>query len=183
MCLCSCARSACTSPPLAGVCGVGVGACARVSAAPRHSWLGCSGVCVFVCAVHLYPATPGCCLWCWCLCLGLDFCCAPPLVAGLLGYVRLCACSACTPLLLARVCGVWVGCCPAPVPVPWFVACCARCPGLRHLVAVVAWHLSVCRGFGRRRASLASLEALLCYSLPCPVRSLPVLQSASLMPW
>ena len=31
----------------------------RVSAAPRHSWLGCWGVCVLVCALRLYPATPG----------------------------------------------------------------------------------------------------------------------------
>ena len=51
--------------------------------------------------------------------------------------------------------GGW--CCLAPVLVPWFVACCARCPGLRHLVAVVAWPLSVCLCCGRRRASLACL--------------------------
>ena len=42
---------------------------------------------------------------------------------------------------------------------PWFVACCARSPGLRHPAAVVAWHLSVCLGCGRRRASLACLVA------------------------
>ena len=40
-CVCLCAHSACTPPLLAGVCGVGVCAQARVSAAPRHSWLGC----------------------------------------------------------------------------------------------------------------------------------------------
>ena len=39
--VCLCARSACTPPFLAGVCGVGVCAWARVPAAPRHSWLGC----------------------------------------------------------------------------------------------------------------------------------------------
>ena len=50
-------------------------------------------------------------------------------------------------------------CCLAPVRVSWFVACCARCLGSRHLVAVVAWHLSVCLGCGRRRASLACLVA------------------------
>ena len=60
---------------------------------------------------------------------------------------------------LAGVCGVWVGCCLAPVRVPWFVACCARSPGLWHPVAVAAWHLSVCLGCGRRRASLACLVA------------------------
>ena len=42
---------------------------------------------------------------------------------------------------------------------PWFVACCARCPGFRHPVAVVAWHLSVCLGCGRRHASLVCLVA------------------------
>ena len=44
-------------PILAGV----LGGCAwvRASAAPRHSWLGCCGVCVFVCVLRLYPATPG----------------------------------------------------------------------------------------------------------------------------
>ena len=35
---------------------------------------------------------------------------------------------------------------------PWFGACCARSPGLRHLAAVAAWHLSVCLGCGRLRA-------------------------------
>ena len=69
VCVCLCARSACTPPLLAGLCGVGVCASARVSAAPRHSWLGCSGVCVLVCALRLYPATPAwgvrraCCAW------------------------------------------------------------------------------------------------------------------------
>ena len=51
--------------------------------------------------------------------------------------------------------GGW--CCLAPVPVPWFVACCAPFPGLRPLAAVVAWHLSVRTGCGRRRTSLACL--------------------------
>ena len=141
VCVCSCARSACTPPLLAGVCGVGVCAWARVSAAPRHSWLGCWGVCLLVCALRLYPAT------------------------------------------LAGVCGVWVGCCLAPVPVPWFVACCARRPGLRHPVAVVAWHLSVCLGCGRRRASLACLVAPRWCAAPRPVRSLSVLRSAFPTPW
>ena len=48
VCVCLCARSACTPPLSAGVCGVGACAWARVSAAPRHSWLGCWGVCVLV---------------------------------------------------------------------------------------------------------------------------------------
>ena len=53
------ATTACTPPLLAGVCGVGVCAWAWVSAAPRHSWSGCWGVCVLVCVLLLYPATPG----------------------------------------------------------------------------------------------------------------------------
>ena len=54
---------------------------------------------------------------------------------------------------------MWVGCCLAPVRVLWVVACCARSPGWVHPAAVAAWHLSVCLGCGRRRASLACLLA------------------------
>ena len=122
------ARSACTPPLLAGVCGVGVCAWARVSAAPRHSWLGCAvwvcvlglrfrlrpatpgwgvGVlCVLVCALRLYPATPGWGVRCGRVCLGSGYGCAPPLLAGVLGCACWCAHSACTPPLLAGVCGV-----------------------------------------------------------------------------
>ena len=71
----------------------------------------------------------------------------------------------------------------APCPVPRFVVCCARFPGLRHPVAVVAWHLSSCRGFGPRRASLACLVAPRWCAAPRPVRSLSVLQLASPSPW
>ena len=245
VCVCWCACSSCTPPLLAGVCGLGVCAWARVSAAPRHSWLGCWAVCVLVCALRLHPATPGWVARCGCVCLGSGFGCAPPLLAGLLGCVcarvraplaprhswlgcavwvcvfglgfrlrpttpgwgvGLCVCSCarsactlpllagvrgvgvcvwarvsaglaapgwgvrcgcvclgsgfgCAPPLLAGVCGVWVRCCLAPVRVPWFVACCARSPGLWHPAAVAAWHLSVCLGCGRRRASLACLVA------------------------
>ena len=49
VCVCWCGRSACTPPLLAGVRAVGVCVWARASAAPRHSWLGCWGVCVLVC--------------------------------------------------------------------------------------------------------------------------------------
>ena len=54
-----CVRSACTLPLLAGLCGVGVCGWVRVPAAPRHSWLGCRGLCLLVCALRLHPATPG----------------------------------------------------------------------------------------------------------------------------
>ena len=85
-CACLCARSACTPLLLAEVWGLGVCAWARVSAAPRHSWLR-SGVwvCVLGLGFRLGLATPG-----W----GVGVC------------VRLCARSACTPPLL-RGCAVW----------------------------------------------------------------------------
>ena len=157
VCVCLYARSACTLPLLAGVCGVGVCDWTRVSAAPRHSWLGCWAVRVFVCELSLYPATPGWALQCGCVCLGSGFGCAPPLLAG--------------------VCGLWVECCLAPVPVPWFVACCGRLPGLRHLVAVVALHLSVCLGCGRQRPrawhvrkSFFGFYALLAKRFSLPIR-------------
>ena len=123
VCVCLCARSACTPPLLAGVCGVGVCAWARVSAALRHSWLGCWGVRVLVRPLRLYPATPGWGVRRGCVCFGLGFGCAPPLLTGVLGClcVRVCtplvprpswlgcaARSACTPPLLAGVCGVGV---------------------------------------------------------------------------
>ena len=71
----------------------------------------------------------------------------------------------------------------APCPVPRFVVCCVRFPGSRHPVAVVAWHLSSCRGCGRRRASLACLVAPRWCDAPRPVWSLLVLRLAFLSPW
>ena len=47
----------------------------------------------------------------------------------------------------------------AVAPRPWLCGRGAHCPGLRHPAADVAWHLSLCRGCGRRRASLACLVA------------------------
>ena len=203
LCACSCARSACTQPLLARVRGVGVCVWARVSAAPYHSWLGCWAVCVLVWALHLHPATPGWGARCGCVCLGSGFGCALPLLAWVLGCVcarvraplapshswhgcavwvcvfglgfRLrptspgwglrcgCVCSGsgfgCAPQLLAWVCGVWVGCCLAPVRVPCFVACCALSLGLWHPAAVAASHLLVWLGCGQQRAPLACLVA------------------------
>ena len=96
LCVCSFARSACTLPLLAGVRGVAVCVWARVSAAPRHSWLGCWAVCVLVWALRLHPATPGWGARRGCVCLGSGFSCAPPLLAGVLG----CVCAAvCAPLV------------------------------------------------------------------------------------
>ena len=109
VCVCLCARSACTPALLAGVCGVGVCAWAPFSAAARHSWLGCWGACLFVCALRLYPASPGWGVRCGCVCLGSGFGCAPPLLAGVLGCVCVCVASPLgPPPLLAGVCGVGV---------------------------------------------------------------------------
>ena len=97
--VCLCARCACTPPLLAGVCGVGVCAWAWVSGAPRHSWLGCWGVCVFVCPLRLYPATLGWGVWCGCVFFGSGFGCAPPLLFGVLG----CVCVRVPALLVPRL--------------------------------------------------------------------------------
>ena len=90
LCVCLCARSACTPPLLGGVCGVGMCVWARISAAPRNTWPGSWGVCVFVCALRLYPANPGWGVRCGCVCLGSGFGCAPALLAGVLGCVCVC---------------------------------------------------------------------------------------------
>ena len=104
VCVCSCACSSCSPPLLAGVCGVGVCVWARVSAAPRHSWLGCWGVCVLVCVLLLYPASPDRGVRLGCVCLGSGFGCAPPLLAGLLG----CVCARVRAQLAP--CHSWLGC-------------------------------------------------------------------------
>ena len=150
-CACLCARSVYIPPLLAGLCGVGVCASARVLAAPRDFWLACWAVCVPGCALRLYPATPGWAVRRRCVCLSSGSGCATPLLAEVLGCVSvsvctplvprhswlgcavlmcvlglgfrlrpatpgwgvgvsvcLCVCSACTPPLLAGVCGVGV---------------------------------------------------------------------------
>ena len=97
-----------TPPLLAGVCGVGVCAWALSSVAPRQSWLGCLGACVFVCVPRLYPATPGSGVRSGCLCLCSGCGCAPPLLAGVLGSVCVCVRPSRVLPLLAGVCGVRV---------------------------------------------------------------------------
>ena len=204
-CVCLGSGFSCAPPLLAGVLGC-VCACVRALLVPRQSWLGCAvWVCLLGLRFGLRPATPG-----WgvgvCVCvfvlallvpsqswlgsvlrvyvLGLGFRLRPATPGWGVGVcVCLCALSACTPTLLAGFSGVWVWCCMAPVPVPWFVPCCECCPDLRHPVAVLAWHLSVCLGRGGRRASLACLVAPLWCAAPGPVWSLSVLRSAFLTPW
>ena len=108
VCVCLCARSACTPPLLAEVCVVAVCALAWVSSAPRHSWLGCWGMCVLVCPLRLYPATPGWAVWCGCVCFGSGFGCAPPLLAGVLGCVCVRMPAPLVPRHLRLGCAAWV---------------------------------------------------------------------------
>ena len=117
-CVCLGSGFGCAPPLLAGVLGCarallapsqswprlrGVGVCvwARVSAALRHSWLGCWAVC----ALRLHPATPGhgCAVWVCVFGLGFRLRPATP------GWgVGLCAWSACTQPLLTT--GARCGC-------------------------------------------------------------------------
>ena len=59
MSVCLCVRPAWFPAPPG--CGFSAGVCAWawVAAAPRHSWLGCWRLCVFLCVPRLYPALPG----------------------------------------------------------------------------------------------------------------------------
>ena len=194
VCACSCARSACTPPLLAGVCGVGVCALAWVSAAPRHSWLGCWGVCVLVRPLRLYPATPGWGVRRGCVCFGLGFGCAPPLLAGVLGCVRVrvraplvprhswlgCAArSACTPPLLAGVCGpgvcalAWVSAAPRHSWLGCWGVCVLVRP-LRLYPATPGWGVRrgcVCfgLGFGCAPPLLAGVLGCVCARAPAPL--------------
>ena len=180
VCLCLCARSACTPPLLAGVCGVGVCVWAPVSVAPRHSWLGCWG-CVFVCALRLYPATPRWCVRFGCVCFVSGFSCAPPLVAWVLGCVCACAraplvprhswlgCAVCVCVCAwARVLAAprhsWLGC--------WGV-CVFVCP-LRFYPTIPGWGVRcvcVCSGSGFSCAPplLAWVLGFVCACVPAPL--------------
>ena len=149
---CLCARSACTPPLLAGECGVRVCVWARVSAAPRHSWLGCWGVRVCVraplvprhswvgCAVWvcvlglgfwLRPATPG---WSVKVCV---FVCTLRLYAATPGWDVGCGCVrfgsgfSCAPPLLAGVLGHARRCACSPCTPPLLAGVCG--------VGVCAW--------------------------------------------
>ena len=147
VCVCWCAWSPCTPPLLVGGCGVGVCAWARVSAAPRHSWLGCWGVCVFVCALHLYPATPGWGVRCGCACLGSGFGCAPPLLARVVG----CVCAGVRAPLVPR--HSWLGC------AVWL---CALGLAFRLRPATPGWGVGVCVWSCAHPACTPPLKAGVC---------------------
>ena len=162
-CVCLCARSACTPPLLAEMCGVGARVWALVSAAPGHSWLGCLGVCVCVRA----PLVPrhswlGCAVW-MCV-LGLRFWLRPT-TPGWDGGVCVCVCVRAPPVprdsWLGCVVWIWVvglgfQLCPATPGWGARVYVCVRVRARlvpRHSQlgpAVcglgVAWHLFLCRG-------------------------------------
>ena len=69
-------------------------------------------VCVFVCALRLYPNSPGRGVRCASVRLRSSFGCSPRFLAWVLGCVSLCARSGCTPPILARV---YVACVSVPV--------------------------------------------------------------------
>ena len=106
--VCLCERYARTPPLLAGVCGVGVCVWVGVSAVPRHSWLGCRGVPLFVCVLRLYPATPDWGVRCGCVCLSPGLGCDPPLLAASLGCMCFCVRAPPVPRHSWLRCAVWV---------------------------------------------------------------------------
>ena len=141
------ALSARTPPSLVGACGMWVRIRVLAFTPPFHGWG--VGMCVFVCALRLYPASPGWGVRCGCV-LGIGSWLRPAIPCLGVG-VRVLVCA--LPLHPATPeSGLW---CAGLVlhdtfPVPWFVACCVCFPGLRHPVAVVAWHLSPCLCYGPR---------------------------------
>ena len=158
VCVCLCARPCCNPPLLAGVCGVGVCALARVSAAPRHSWLGCWPVSVLACALRLYPATPG-----WgvgvCVCLFARSACTPPLLPGVCG-VGVCASAR----VLAAPRNSWLGC--------WGL--CAFAYALLFYSATPGWGVRrgrVClgSGFGCAPPLLAGASGFVCPCVRAPL--------------
>ena len=83
---------------------------------------------VFLCAVCSYAASPGWGVRCGCV-LGFLFALRPASPGwGAEVCVLVCAYRL-QSAFLAGVCGLWVGSCLAPCPVPLFLACRARFPG------------------------------------------------------
>ena len=177
--VCLCARSACTPPLLAGVWGVCVCAWVPVLAEPRHSWLGCWGLCALVIALLLYPATPALVVQCGCVCLGSGFGCAPPLLLGVLGCLPVCVRASLVPpgffpwdVPCGCVClGLGVGCAPPLLAEVWGV--CVFVCALRLYSATHGWGVRYglgCLGiyFGCASPLLAGVWGV-CVCVPAPL--------------
>ena len=169
---CLSARAMDTGLPVVWRLCLGLGsAWARVSAAPRHSWLGCWGLCVLVCVFLLHPATlAGVCgvgvfawarvsaaprhswLGCWGVCV---FVCALRLYPATPGWAVRCGCVVlgsgfgCAPPLLAGMLGcVCVGVRFLLVPRHSWLRCAVwvgvHGPWLRLRSATPGWGAGVC---------------------------------------
>ena len=177
--VCLCARSACTPQLLVRLCGVGVCAWARIAAAPSHSWLGHWAVCVFVCALRLYPATPGWGVRYGCVCLNSGFGCAPPLLAGVLGCVCVCVRAPLVPRQFWLGCAVWCVCLSsglscAPQLLALVVGCVCPCVRAPLYPATPGWVMRrgcVCLGvgFGCAPPVLVGMLGCVCVCLPAPL--------------
>ena len=120
---------------------------------------------VCLCALCSYSADPGWGVRCGCFCLDSGFGCAPPLLAGVLGCVFVDVHRLPVPRhSWPGVCGVWVGCYRAPAAVPWFVAGCVPCPGLRYpwpsLLGICVCAVDMAGGVPLWRASWSRVGAL-----------------------
>ena len=172
VCVCLCACSACTPRLLDVVCGVGVCAWARVSAAPRHSWPGCRGLCLLVCALHLHPVTPGGGVWRGCVCFGFGFGWTPPLLAGVLGCVCACVRAPLVPRHSWPGCTAWVLClgsglgCASPLlaGVSEIMSACVRAPLAPRdsCLRCAVWVCVLASGFGCTPPLLAGLLGCVC---------------------
>ena len=172
VCVCLCACSACTPPLLAGLCGVGVCAWGRVSAAPRHSRLGFWGVCLLLCALRLPPATPGWGVRRGCVCFGSGFGCTPPLLAGVFGCVCACVRAPLVPRDSWLGCAAWVLClgsglgCTPPLlaGLSGFVSACVRAPLAPRYswLGCAVWVCVLGSGFGCAPPLLAGVLGCVC---------------------
>ena len=120
---------------------------AALGTAPRHSWLGCWAVRVCVRALRLYLATPGWGVRCGCVCLGSGCDCAPPLLAGVLGCVRVGVRALLVPRHSWLWCAVWL---------------CVLELGFRLRPATPGWGVAVCVCLCARYASALPLLAGVC---------------------
>ena len=194
VCVCLCARSACTPPLLAEVCGVGVCAWAWVSAAPCQFWLGCWGVCVFVSALRLYPATSGWKVGVWVCVLGLGFRLRPTTPGWGVGvWVCWCVRSTWSPAppgwgCRAGMCD-WAWASAAPRN-PWLgcLGVCMFVCGARLYPATPGWVVrcgSVClgSGFGLRPATPCWGVGVCVCSCACSASTPPLLAGCCVCVW